>query len=541
MRWTSVSFTAMSAAWSGTAKIVGAGDLTWGVPKMIGSLARFIYTGNAADAFAAGYFWDRVAHHHSFATGGHGKDEHFREPDKLSNITDGRTAETCNVYNMLKMTRTMFALRPDDEYAEFHERALFNHILGSIDPQDGSTCYMVQVGQGVRREYQDMFRSFTCCVGSGMESHALHGYGIYYEGGSRLWVNLYAPSTASWDAAGVKLTMDTTFPDGDTATLKLTVRSPKRLTIALRRPSWAGDGFDVKVNGTNLEVIDHLKDLPAPGSYVEVTRTWTSGDTIALILPKSVHLEPTPDNPRHAAIMWGPLVLAGDLGPEPPRGRGAPPPPPVDVPSLVAADRPISEWVKPVSGKPGTFRTDGVGRDRDVELTPFYRLHHRTYAAYWDLYTPAEWEKKSAEVAAERERVRKLEAATVAFVQPGDTQTERNFNQQGENTNVPRLAGKAGRGGRGWFSYDVPVEAGPMALVVTYHTDSRRPRTFEILVDGRRIAQERFDQSSVSRFVDREYPLPADLVSGKQKVTVRFQGTDRNEIAAVFGLRMIRR
>ncbi len=512
------------------------------VPKMIGSLARFIYTGNAADGFAAGYFWDRVAHHHSFATGGHGKDEYFREPDKLGNITDGRTAETCNVYNMLKMTRTMFALRPDDEYAEFHERALFNHILGSIDPQDGSMCYMVPVGQGVRREYQDMFRSFTCCVGSGMESHALHGFGIYYEGGDRLWVNLYAPSTASWEAAGMKLTMDTTFPEGDTATLKLTVRSPKRLTIALRRPSWAGDGFDVKVNGTGLEVIDHLKDLPPPGSYVDVTREWTSDDTIALILPKSLHLDPTPDNPRHAAIMWGPLVLAGDLGPEPPRGRGAPPPPPVDVPSLVAADRPISEWVKPVSGKPGTFRTDGVGRDRDVELTPFYRLHHRTYAAYWDLYTPPEWEKKSAEVAAERERVRKLEAATVAFVQPGDTQTERNFNQQGENTSVARIAGKAGRGGRGWFSYDVPIDAASaMALVVTYHTDSRRPRTFEILVDGRRIAQERFEQSSVSRFVDREYPLPADLVSGKQKVTVRFQGTDRNEIATIFGLRMIRR
>jgi DUF1680 family protein len=505
------------------------------IPKMIGSLVRFIYTGNAADGFAAGYFWDRVAHHHTFATGGHGKDEYFREPDKLSNITDGRTAETCNVYNMLKMTRTMFALRPDVEYAEFHERALFNHILGSIDPQDGSTCYMVPVGQGVRREYQDMFRSFTCCVGSGMESHALHGYGLYYEGGDRLWVNVYAPSTADWAAAGAKLTMDTTFPEGDTATLKLTLRSPKPLTIAVRRPSWAGDAFDVKING------ERVKDLRAPGSYVEIARTWTTGDTIDIALPKALRLEPTPDNPRQAAIMWGPLVLAGDLGPEPPRGRGAAPPAPVDVPSLIAAERPVSEWVKPVPGKPGTFRTDGVGRDRDVELTPFYRLHHRTYSAYWDLYTPAEWDKKSAEIAAERDRVRKLEAATVAFVQPGEMQPERDFNYQGENTNVVRVAGRAGRGGRGWLSFDVPVDsARPMVLVVTYHTDSRRPRTFDIAVDGRTIAQERFDQSSVSRFVDREYPVPGDVVAGKQKVTVRFQGTNGNDIAAVFGLRMTR-
>ena len=126
-------------------------------------------------------FWDRVVNHHTFATGGHGKDEYFREPDRLANITEGRTAETCNVYNMLKLTRKLFALQPDIRYAEFHEQALFNHILGSIDPGDGATCYMVPVGKGVRREYADMQRSFTCCVGTGMESHALHGLGLYYE------------------------------------------------------------------------------------------------------------------------------------------------------------------------------------------------------------------------------------------------------------------------------------------------------------------------------------------------------------------------
>src|SRR5262249_59796150 len=102
----------------------------------------------------------------------------------------------------------------------------------------------------VRREYQDMSRSFTCCVGSGLESHALHGLGLYYESGNRLWVNLYAPSTAVWDNAGVKLSMDTSFPEGETAALTFDVRAPKAFTLALRRPAWAGDGFNVKVNGT---------------------------------------------------------------------------------------------------------------------------------------------------------------------------------------------------------------------------------------------------------------------------------------------------
>ncbi len=141
----------------------------------------------------------------------------------LSDRIDGRTAETCNVYNMIKMTRKLFALHPDIKYAEFHERALLNHILASIDPEDGRTCYMVPVGRGVQREYQNMFSSFTCCVGSGMESHALHGDGylIFDErSGDKLWVNIYAPSTARWEAAGVDLVMDTNFPDGEISDLE---------------------------------------------------------------------------------------------------------------------------------------------------------------------------------------------------------------------------------------------------------------------------------------------------------------------------------
>ena len=164
------------------------------------------------------------------------------------------------------------------------------------------------------------------------------------------------------------------------------------------------------------------------------------------------------------------------------------------------------------------------------------------YAAYFDIYTPADWTKKSAEVAAERERVRQLEAATVGFVQPGEMQPERDANQQGENTNIARVGQRTGRGGRGWFAFDLPVDpAKANVLVVTYHSDSRRPRTFDILVDGQTLAQERFESSSDNRFVDREYAIPATVATGKQKVTVRFQATGGNDIAAVFGLRVVRR
>ena len=195
---------------------------------------------------------------------------------------DGRDDESCkNVYNMLKMTRTLFALQPDIHYADYMETALFNHVLGSIDPKDGRTCYMVPVGRGVTHEYQDMFESFTCCVGTGMEDHALNGDGIYYQAGDKLWVNFYTPSTANWKQAGAMLDMQTTFPEGETASVKLDLTHSKKFTLALRRPAWAGAGFSVEVNG------DALSDLPAPDSYVEITRIWKNGDTVSLVLPKT--------------------------------------------------------------------------------------------------------------------------------------------------------------------------------------------------------------------------------------------------------------
>lgn len=507
------------------------------VPKMLGVLMQYIYTGEQSAGTAAEFFWDAVVNDHTYATGGHGKDEYFGPPDQLAERLDGRTSETCNVYNMLKMTRRLFAIRPDIKYAEFEERALFNHILASMDPEDGRTCYMVPVGRGVRHEYQDMFRSFTCCVGSGMESHSLHGDGIYYESGNRLWINLYVPSTASWKAAGATVTMTTTFPEGEAATVKLSLQRPKSFTLALRRPSWAGDGFAMKVNGKNVAT------LPGPGSYVELKRTWKTGDAVSLVLPKTLRVEGLADNERRAALMWGPLVLAGDLGPE---RRGGP----TELPSLVDADKPVTEWLQPVPDNLGVFRTVGAGRNRagetsEVEFVPFYRLHKRTYSVYWDLYTNDGWARKIDELNAERARQQKLEAATIVFLQPGDPEKEKAFSPKSEESGPERVLGRVGRRSRKWFSYELPVDpAKPMALVVTLNPEERARRRFEILVDGQRVGEgsiERFPPGSpTGRFYDVDYKIPAAFVRDKQKVTIRFQATGGNETATVFGIRMVR-
>jgi hypothetical protein len=371
-----------------------------------------------------------------------------------------------------------------------------------------------------------------------MESHALHGQGIYYESGDRLWINLYVPSTASWKAAGATVTMTTTFPEGDAATLNLTLQRPKSFTVALRRPSWAGDGFAVKVNGKSVA------KLPSPGAYVELKRTWKTGDTVSLVLPKTLHIEGLADNKRRVALMWGPLVLAGDLGPEQ-RGAG-----PKESPALVTAEKPLTDWLQPVADNLGVFRTVGVGRNTDgktseIEFVPFYRLHRRTYSIYWDLDTESSWTKKIEELKAERARQQKLEAATLTFLSPGNTEKEKAFDAKGEESSPETRHGRLGRRARKWFSYEVPVDpAKAMALVVSFNTEERAKRSFEILLDGQRIGEgviERYPPGSPpGRFYDVDYKIPAALVKDKQKMTIRFQSTGGNETATVFGIRIIR-
>jgi hypothetical protein len=288
-----------------------------------------------------------------------------------------------------------------------------------------------------------------------------------------------------------------------------------------------------------------------PSTFVELKRAWKSGDTVELTLPKSLRLEPTPDNKRVAAIMWGPLVLAGNLGP---RREGRASASDAPAPVLVTTERPLAEWIVPAGSRTGDFKASQVVRfntnpttPADVSLTPFYRTHRRMYSVYFDVLTPTDYEARAAAMAAERERIRRMEAATTGFVQPGEMQPERDYNYQSEPADRPvgRTAGRGNRGGAGWFSFDMPVDATTdMALVVTYFNEIGLGPTmanFQILVDGTSIAKFEFNRAA-SGFWDAVYAVPQDLVRGKTKVTVKFQaGTPNGRIAPMFGARMIRR
>ena len=542
------------------------------IPKLIGSAARYEHAGDATDLVTASFFWDRVAQHHSYATGGQGLDEYFGFPDQLSRRVDGRACESCCVYNMLKLTRRLFSFRPDVLYADVHERMLFNHALASFDPDGVRMSYMVPVGRAEQQEYQQMFEDFTCCMGTGMENHALHGEGIYYESPDRVWVNLFGPSTAELQN-GVRLTMETDFPDGEHATIRLSGQAARPFTLAVRRPGWAGDGFVIAVNGERIIVppLASLRpggaggrdlglddDMPPPSSYVAIERAWKSGDVVSLTMPKALRLEPTPDDRTVAAIMWGPLVLAGDLGPRRPEPEHATRP---DAPALVAANRPIEQWVVPCchperneGSAPDAvaFRAVGVARHiarpndpaADLSLTPFYRTHGRTYSVYFDVLTAPELEARVVAGAAELARAQRLERATVAFVQPGVPADEQTFQYHTDSTSRPivHTGERTARGGTGWFSFDLPVETTvAQSIVVTYRNDLGLPvlAHFVIQANGVPIGEYAPNRSATG-FWDATYPLPESAVAGKSKVTVRFVAGADSRIVPVYGIRIIR-
>ncbi len=504
------------------------------IPKLIGLARRYELTGDAADRTAAEFFWERVVDHHSYVTGGHCLGEHFGPPDHLSDRLGPHTTETCNVYNMLKLTEHVFEWTANPRAADFYERALYNHILSTQHPEDGRVIYNLSLAMGGFKEYQTQFDSFTCCVGTGMENHAKYGAGIYFHEDDALLVNLFIPSELHWRAKGVTVRQETRFPDEDSTRLVFMCSRPVKFTLRLRHPYWVRTGFAVLVNGEPSPVTS------TPSSYADVTREWKDGDRVELKVPRSLRLEAMPDNPNRVAVMYGPLVLAGDLGSvgDPAADR------PGFVPVLLTGGRAPDSWLKPVAGKACTFSTENVGRPRDPVLYPFFRVHDRRYTVYWDIFTPEQWQGREAAYRAELEARRELEARTIDVLAIGEMQPERDHNLQGERTSAGEAFGRKWRHATegGWFSFEMKVRPdGPNQLAVTYWgSDGGGMREFDVLVDGEVIARQQLQNNRPEKFYDEVYPVPERLTRGKSKITVRFQAQPNKWAGGVFGVRLLK-
>ena len=509
------------------------------IPKLIGLARRYELTGDSLDRATSEYFWERVVHHHSYVNGSHGLHEYFGPADSLSQRLGSATSESCNVYNMLKLSMHLFGWTAAPEVADFYENALVNHILSSQHPQTGEVLYFHSLQMGGIKEFQDPF-DFTCCIGTGMENHSKYGEAIYFKGNRELFVNLFIASELHWDECGLILRQETGFPEEERTVLKFLNDTPVKMTVQLRIPSWVDNRCTVTVNGKKV------KKRVVPGSFLPIRGRWDAGDEIAFDMPFPLRLEPMPDNPRRVAFKYGPLVMAGDLG----SVTEGPIPNENDAPVLVMDDPGLQagpagvpdpgRWMEPVPGEACTF-LNLAGRPGGIRLIPLFRISDQPFTVYWDLISGDGWHALIAERAARKEEEARLDRMTVDRVIPAGHPGAQDHRFKSENPGFYEYNGLPSIESRyGWFSFEMGVERGaPAGLLVEYWGGFRGPREFIVKVNGTPIATEDLAGVSFNRLDRILYPIPAALTSSGT-ITVTFEATENHYAGPVFGLRTLR-
>lgn len=500
------------------------------IPKLIGTIRRYELTGDAQDLARSDFFWNTVVNHHTYAPGGNSNYEYLSTPDQLNDKLTDNTMETCNTYNMLKLTRHLFALHPKASYMDFYERGLYNHILASQNHTTGMVCYFVPLRMGTRKHFSDEEESFTCCVGSGMENHVKYGESIYFKGAEgSLYVNLFIPSELTWTEKGLRLMLASNLPTD--ANVSLTVQAGKGVSvpIRIRKPGWIKGTMTIQVNGKTES------NFREEEGYVVVTRKWKTGDKIDVSLPTDLRSVAMPDNPARQAFFFGPVLLAGDLGakePDPAQG----------VPVFVTSKADPNQWMKP-AGQPLQFTTSNTGTQTRVNLKPFYDLQEDYYTVYWDVFTPETWKTQQALYEQKRREAADLDRRTVDLLRLGEMQPERDHNVTGDKLETGEEHTRKFRVANEGSSMTFTMKTEPTVqnvLIGTYWGMDNRGRLFDILVDDKLIASEDLNKYKESRFYDISYKIPQELTKDKTSVTIRLQAKPHNSAGPVYGLRLVR-
>jgi uncharacterized protein len=502
------------------------------IPKLIALSRLYELTEDTSDRKAAEFFWNIVVYHHSYVTGGNGNNEYFGPADKLRDQLGENTTESCNVYNMLKLTEHLFEWDASANEADFYERALLNHILSTQNPVDGHVVYNLSLDMGGYKYFQDPL-DLTCCIGTGMENHSKYGRNIFYHNDNELFLFQIIASELTWKEKGIVVTQKTKYPEEQGTALEFKCDKPQKLTLQIRYPYWAKAGIGISLNGKSL----HVKGTP--GSFIPVKRTWKTGDKVEVKLPFTLRLEAMPDDSNRVAVMYGPLVMAGDLGPVKDSASADA----MYVPVLMTDKRDPAAWMKPVEGKINTFVTVNTGRPRDIEMRPLYTYYDRRYSVFWDMFTESEWNIRQADYKAAQEQIKDIREATIDFVTPGEMQPERDHSFKGDKTAPGSFRDRANRESRGgWFSFVMKVKRDiPNALAVEYWGGFPGAKTFDILVNDKLIATENISNKKDGQFITVQYDIPREITHGKSNVTVKFLAHENNMAGPIFGIRTIKK
>ncbi len=524
------------------------------VPKVVGFARIAELSGDEKYKKGSEFFWQTVVNKRSIAIGGNSISEHFPAPNNHKKFVEEREGpESCNTYNMLKLTERLFNMDHSAKQADFYERALFNHILSTIHPKHGGYVYFTPARPRHYRVYSKVNAAMWCCVGSGMENPAKYNQFIYTKDGDKLYVNLFAASILNWKAKNVQIKQETAFPKGESS--KFTVTGSGSFDMQIRHPYWVKEGeFKVIVNG------DTVVKKSDPSSYVSAGKSWKTGDVIEVLYPMHVHTEDLPNVSDYAALMYGPIVLSAKTGTANLNGlvaddgrwshiaSGALEP--LDqAPMLASKKEDIPSKLEPIKGEPLHFKAPYLfsnKKDGGLILEPFYEVHDARYMMYWMVLTdPSILER----LRKEQEEALALDEKTVDKVAPGEQQPEVDHQMKTENTTSGtangefyRDAGKCNAGDGGMISYVLETNSeDSLSLMVRYWGNESCSRTFDIMIDGKKLATESIEGKwNKKEFVNEVYAIPDAMVKGKKEIRVTFQAGAGNMVGGLYGVRLLR-
>ena len=512
------------------------------IPKVIGYKRMADLEGNQDWSEAARYFWETVVEHRSISIGGNSVREHFHPATDFSSmLTSEQGPETCNTYNMLRLTKMLYQTSGEVSYMDYYERALYNHILSTINPIQGGFVYFTPMRSGHYRVYSQPQTSFWCCVGSGMENHARYGEMIYGHKDKNLYVNLFIPSTLDWN--GTMIEQQTAFPEEEGTTLVVSPEKGKKaFAMHVRIPEWADkSSVRISVNGEpqNLEIKD---------GYAVVNRTWKKGDKLHVAMPMHLYTLGLPDGSSNYSIMYGPIVLASSLGKQQQDGmyaddsRGGhiangPRWSLQNMPVIVGDKDKVIEKIQKVEGKPLTFKLSGVYPDNyeGMVLQPFYQLHECRYMVYWPVISEQELAARLERLAQEEKERIALDAITTDKVICGEQQPESDHFVKMERSNMGDDEGVHWRETAGWFSYQMKTNGKKVSKVrVLYGADARRDAY--VYVNDQQIGS--FPTSEGRGTMVAEFEIPASL-AGLSQLTVKIAKGEKRVTPHIYEVRLI--
>ncbi|CAM3890616.1 glycoside hydrolase family 127 protein [Mucilaginibacter galii] len=518
------------------------------IPKVIGYERIAQLSGDTSWSNAATFFWNTVVNHRTVAIGGNSVQEHFNPANNFSSMIESREGpETCNSYNMLKLTKELFLSNPSGAYMDYYERTLYNHILSSQRPE-GGFVYFTPMRPGHYKVYSQPQEGFWCCVGSGLENHGKYGELIYAHQNKDLFVNLFIASSLKWKEKGLTLLQETAFPYSESSKISLKLNKPSRFAMHFRYPSWVEKGkLKINVNGKDQPIKTDSE------AYASVERTWKTGDVVTVTLPMHTSTEFLPDGSNWVAFLHGPIVLAADMGKKDLVGLNAdasrmghiasgPLMPLDEAPLIVSATKNMEPEVTPVSTAAMNYGASKLiyqEKYKDLKLVPFYTLQDTRYVVYWPFTTTSDLPKIIAARKAEEKIKQELDAQTVDRVSTGEQQPESDHNFKGEKTENGTFADRHFRNATGWFSYDLKNDAGNATKLRVIYFGREKNKNFNILVNNVLLKNVTLEGTGENKFVEVFYNLPAEAIKAKV-LTVKFEAAPQSSVANVYEVRLMK-